>query len=1370
MPAKPTSDSAVSDDIFELTDIVERGNLDVADADLDAELGSDLSPSDDASFEQELEDLFSEDGADSSGKARGAAPSDDSDDDITDLGDIAEPVASAASADDDLDFDAMIEQAAASDDGSSPKGQDLLPELEEELDFSDIDLDEALDSSDKAQKSAPSKDPFEDFDLENLDISDADTDVQNVEEGLDVESFFDDDLDLGDKDTGAAGGKKAAVDDGFDLVDIEPAGDKKSKKITAPDAFDLEGLDSDFADLGMDDESAGDIDTGQQEEDTAALAESLDDFDLDGLEEELDGLDLDGGLGEEEPPAAQGDADDGADDLFDGLDLDDEPKAKAAAPKAASKPKDQESLDFDDLDDVLGDFEDSLEGSPDGSLEDAGSKVKDSISTEDFDLDGLDDDLADALDDLGLSDAEDEPAKQKAAPAKKQPAAEADDLEDLGGLDDIDGLDGLDALSDAQTDAVGDLEDADLDGLDDDLADALDDLGLSESEEKPAKQKAAPAKKQPLAEADTDALEDLDDLDDLGGLDDLDGLDGLDALADAQSDAAGDLDDADLDGLDDDLADALDDLGLSESEEKPAKQKAAPAKKQSVAEADTEALEDLDDLDDLGGLDDLDGLDGFGALSDAQSDAAGDLGDADLDGLDDDLADALDDLGLSESEEKPAMQKAAPAKKQPMAEADTEALEDLDDLDDLGGLDDLDGLDGLDALSDAQADAAGDLDDADLDGLGDGLDDDLADALDDLGLSESEEKPAKQKAAPAKKQPVAEADTDALEDLDDLDDLGGLDDLDGLDGLDALSDAQSDAADDLGDADLDGLDGELDSGLDDDLADALDDLELSEPEAEPAKQKAAPVKKQPAAEAETDALDAPAVDTDFDLEGALEGLDLSTEVSEQGDAAGGEPLELDALPVEHISGADQYESELDTDDDLDADEDIMSVTLPDEDESGSDLFAEEGASYEDEDELVDEDIDISGLNELIEDLNLPDEDAGDIGDELDDSIDEDLDEQPGEEPEDVFETPELAAVADDEEFAALTEPAHSASEEILPAGDEDDLDIDDIDTSDLDLILQEVEADDLSGGVEPVTEENDPDSLPFELHSEDEEFQELLQEDSPAVADLPEVASVAAAAIVSDASELLAEEADELMTDMDGAVHSDQQYDAAEQETLEADRSLKAPPMVEEGPLLVESDTEDLSLHKQSAGNGSDDFDQRDIDAAFSRSAVAALHDIQEIYGKIDGLELQLAKASDTEALAQRLEDNILQKVDALLEDRLAARIDALEQALEEKYQARLESFAEKLEQQLRERLMAEVEEKLQAGELLYEKIAEGLRPEIAAALQQYGSRFVQHSELSKSINALQEELDRRIAKAAPAAAATVIREELAALIKEGLL
>lgn len=485
------------DDIFELTDVVEEGGLEESPEDVNFSPDSEGL---DLSFEDELEELFSEAGtparqqvkptplAEPKARQPAPAPADH------DLDDIFDEQVTLASEQEGMDFDALLEDIqppgpAATK--SAPQTQAKDDDPFADLDFSDLgidDIDLGLDEDKEAPPVAPAphkrpQQPAADLDFEQT-IPDADVVLPPKKQGLARQDM--DEL-LGDMDFGDLG------DDDFD-IDIDTEEQQVKKSHPKPAGHSL--VDQDDAE----DDLLADLDFSELAEDLGSELGS-------GLDHDLDQpLDQDTATDDDSDALHLEDDDFNAMDLSDVLDDSDLPESDAPRKTSPEQPAAPETIDQDDIDAMdfsgqkptpaqsqsddlefdelqLGDLTNELdEDLPDdylakpvtpASTEAGQDQPAMQIDQEDaFDLDGLDD----LINDLDLPDEFSEEAVQPDSPAERsvaieEPASSAsqhDDLdEDSLELDEQD-LDDLDALLSHDSD-------------DADLFSGIDSIGVEET-------------------------------------------------------------------------------------------------------------------------------------------------------------------------------------------------------------------------------------------------------------------------------------------------------------------------------------------------------------------------------------------------------------------------------------------------------------------------------------------------------------------------------------------------------------------------------------------------------------------------------------------------------------------------------------------------------------------------------------------------------------------------------------------------------------------------------------------------------------------------------------------------------------------------
>lgn len=525
-----------------------------------------------------------------------------------------------------------------------------------------------------------------------------------------------------------------------------------------------------------------------------------------------------------------------------------------------------------------------------------------------------------------------------------------------------------------------------------------------------------------------------------------------------------------------------------------------------------------------------------------------------------------------------------------------DSMEDLDLEAELGSLDDLDGLeDGL--MSDGDDDLG--LEDPSLE---DSLDGDF-----DLELEEELDSPAA---------PLAEEDdllsleddldldesmdldleletgseddsADALEDLDDLGDLGDLGELEiDEDGADSLElEAETAAVDD-------------DDGFDFDL----DDMEVEEESAEPAAE----------LEMGDDLL---SLEDELDLDGGEDDLDLAdsaleTAEEELSELSASEPaVDLEGEADLSLDAMESDEDDFDLGEELEADLGDLDMDL----EGELDIEAELAPDDELNLDMPEEDFDLGDeaaaeLDLALEPESTDDAEAADATPDADEEMSFDLETES--ESTDIEEASALESDAIDSELELTTdssEESDAALDDLLEQMDED---------VDADIDLEE-EFGELQAPVEdtePETQESDASEAP----EADDAFESLEDEE----VDFGELANETDDAFDADSLELEAEaEADsleDLATSEDFSEMSLDSLDEPETGAGDAEPVAEAPTEINFDNLELEEGEDDL------------EFDLAEVEASSDTDAQAA-DPLDELESMVDELESEVAKSGTPE-------------------------------------------------------------------------------------------------------------------------------------------
>jgi pilus assembly protein FimV len=395
-----------------------------------------------------------------------------------------------------------------------------------------------------------------------------------------------------------------------------------------------------------------------------------------------------------------------------------------------------------------------------------------------------------------------------------------------------------------------------------------------------------------------------------------------------------------------------------------------------------------------------------------------------------------------------------------------------------------------------------------------------------------------------------------------------------------------------------------------------------------------------------------------------------------------------------------------------------------------------------------EDFDLDGLDDLINDLDLPDE----------------LPDAPGDEP-DHLESPV-------EQPAAKDEPAPSTS---APDDfDEDSLELDEQDLDDLDALLSHDSDDtDLFNGIDaavaqaPAEEGDSVPPPPDEQEIEEDTF--LVQDLPPAGAPgIPGTAEEEVTFLPED--EPVADHTSEppvepqaparqaALSDMpDKTTEPETDTQAQSPEPLAAELAdLRSRIQVLEARLSADASDAPPVVLSDTAPNVSELVEER-----FSASRAAMLHDLEASIQ--DKLEAAL------EARNQELHDTLHKDMEILLRQAVSAESTAIADDVH----ARVEESLTRKHQESLADLGADLEERLtgilQVDGPFMERLKQLLTPEIeriAGQLSPASPQAVSEQILDARLEALRGELEERLAKEIPKAAARIIREEVAALVE----
>lgn len=378
--------------------------------------------------------------------------------------------------------------------------------------------------------------------------------------------------------------------------------------------------------------------------------------------------------------------------------------------------------------------------------------------------------------------------------------------------------------------------------------------------------------------------------------------------------------------------------------------------------------------------------------------------------------------------------------------------------------------------------------------------------------------------------------------------------------------------------------------------------------------------------------------------------------------------------------------------------------------------------------------DLDGLDDLINDLDLPDEFA-------EEAVQPD---SPAGRSETV------------EELASAASPHDDL--------DEDSLELDEQDLDDLDALLSQNSDDaDLFSGIDAVGD--DDSALGFDN-----------DEDAFLVEDLPPASAAATPAPAEEEVTFLPEEEPAAVELADVSLESQ----APVQQAAVPDRPDKAPePEAEtrfQGPEALIAELADLrarlqDLETRLTADTSDATPDVISDAApnvselveerFAASRAAMLHDLET--------SIQEKLEAALEARNQELHDTLHKDMDALLRQAVSAESTAIADDVHARVE---ESMARKHQESITD-LGADLEERLtgilQVDGPFMERLKQLLTPEIeriAGQLSPPSLRAVSEQVLDTRLEALRGELEERLAHEIPKAAARIIREEVAALVE----
>lgn len=942
------------------------------------------------------------------------------------------------------------------------------------------------------------------------------------------------------------------------------------------------------------------------------------------------------------------------------------------------------------------------------------------------------------LEDL-FSDADDLPqAKPSGKTSSVKDDGESDDLDEAFG-DLFDEDDQADGASTGGDELDFSLEATDAGDTDEDF-----DLGLDDDAPSP-RQEAAPSGQ--------------DDIDDLFA--DLDAELGADDVSDSAPEKERKAEKSDQNGIDDLLGD-LGDLDF-ESDEQDAPAKPEKAKKEAPSKKAAKK-----DLPESAGQDEIDDL----------------LGDFDL-GDEDVLGGEAEDA--APEEEAPVAKKAAKAPEPP------------------------------------QAPDEGELDLGDLDGL------------DDLDLTETPEKPAAQdrpqKAPRQKEKPAAKESPAQAASQDDIDDMLGDMDLGDL----GLGDDDSDT---FGEDLLNQLDSDDDLPPHEAGAASEEEVEFEvlEEEKKP-RSKAAPPAEPDEPEGFDDDLaeilrdvteDEPAAGTDdFDLDSLEQELGLESQEGEAQPPAkeGKKARSRQDAPSDAGEAADDGLGELDLSDfDLDEptlsgdavakaqdgqfEQDVQELDFGDLAEQVGDEDTELIADVTQEIDLTPgdvedttqdrgEEIDLEGLDDLIDGLDLPEEGSDSDAAVMDDEVTELLGAEP-DAPAGQAEGP--SAAPPEVELGALE------SDEL----DEQDLRLDEQDLEDLDAIIQDIDDEqvDQPDEEDEVESQRPDEDTDLEIGEQDldaiesalneEELQDFDEEEltAPQEGEETEVAVQAEEDTLTD-FELAEEELEDdlLPSDLDLESMDELEFEEKIEQAELLEQSARQPQehaapapeavaLADAGPDRetldrMQQELESLRARFQELQTRVEDLGQAEVPAPepLDEEAIAASVD-KALQGPVEDVRREL-RESLASAVAEALEAALpreREEISATVLEQARENLDArLEERLSDLAGEGLPGLAETMERRLAE-IVAE-------DSPLLEKIKELLAPEIENIVHEgllpFRSEALNETRLEERLRVFGSDLEERLgerieqrvgerlAKEVPLAAARIIREEIAALATE---